>query len=109
MKDVVGISRNPLQADVVEGVVGAGNLRGELGEADPGNGATCGQIGAGGGAGEGGLGGGGGRGGVGTASFEVELEEVEEGAGDEGSEEEATAALDDALERDDEFHAGGGE
>jgi len=109
VQGVVGISRHPLQAEVIEGVLGPGNLRGELGEANPGNGATCGQIGAGGGSVEGGLGGGGGRGEVGTASFEVELEEVEEGARDEGPEEKASAALDDALERDDEFHAGGGE
>jgi len=110
LQRVVGISRNPLQPDVIERLVGSGNLRGELGDPDTGNGATCRQTGAGGGAWEGGFGGGGGgRGEVGTASFEVELEEVEERAGDESPEEKASASLNHALEGDDEFHAGAGE
>ena len=107
---IVGISRDPLQPYVIEWLVGFGNRRGELGDADAGNGATRRQIGAGGGAGEGGFGRrGGGRGEVGTASFEVELEEVEERAGDEGPEEKPSAALHHALEGDDEFHAAAGE
>lgn len=47
--------------------------------------------------------GGGGRRGA-VAGFEVELEEVEEGAGDEGSEDEAAAAVDQALQRHDDAH-----
>lgn len=52
----------------------------------------------------------GGRGGRrrGAVALEVELEEVEESAGDGGAEEEASPALDYALERDDDSHASSG-
>lgn len=41
-------------------------------------------------------------------ALEVELEEIEEGAGDEGAEHETAAALHHALKRHDETHLGGG-
>lgn len=45
---------------------------------------------------------------IGTASFEVELEEVEECTRDEGTEEKTTSALNHALEGHDQFHVCGG-
>lgn len=42
-----------------------------------------------------------------TASFEVNLEDIEEGTGNERAQDEASSALDHALKRHNESHGGG--
>lgn len=111
---VVRILRGLVETNVIGRVVGLGDGGGAGGYPDAADGSAAGQVGARGGSLEvGEVGGGGGRrgrvggGGRRTAAFEVELEEVEEGAGDEGAPDEAASALDDALEGHYQPHGGG--
>lgn len=108
---IVRIQLNLIQTNVIRRVVGFGDGGGAGRDPDAANGAAGGQVGARGGpleVGEGlrrrrRVGGGRGR----TASFEVELEEVEEGAGDERAPDEASSALDHSLEWHYQPHGGG--
>lgn len=109
---MVRVLEAPVVADVVVGIIRPGDggaAGGELGAAD---GAPGREEAAGEGPGDGGelreVGrgrrrGGRGRGG-GAVALEVELEEIEEGAGNEGAKDKAAAALDDPLEGDDDAH-----